>query len=77
MGRAYSLMDNKLFLIDKYIKTYLMFIDTCTLMHPEAKDFFSKVLVPKLEDYNSKYPKQKTGFYIINPVRRTAKQCVE
>ena len=30
------------------IKEYRIFVDTCALMHPKAKIFFSKILLPEL-----------------------------
>ena len=61
-------MVNKPSVISKYVERYLIFVDTCSLMHPEAEKFFNARLVPKIKQHNFKYPKNKTGFYIINNV---------
>jgi len=61
-------MVNNLSVISKYVERYLIFVDTSSLMHSEAEKFFNARLIPKIKHHNSKYPKNKTGFYIINNV---------
>jgi len=61
-------MVNKLPVISNFVQRYLIFVDTSSLMNPDAADFFNARLIPKINQHNSKYPKNKTGFYIIKNV---------
>ena len=61
-------MVNKLSVISKYVEQYLIFVDTCSLMHQNASEFFNARFNEKIKDYNSKHPDNKTGYYIIQHV---------
>ena len=40
-------------ILENYVKEYKIFIDTCSLLHPKAEEFWANI-IPYLEKYQTK-----------------------
>jgi|TARA_B110001454_G_scaffold79420_1_gene76710 hypothetical protein len=63
--------------VERFVKQYLIFVDSSSLMCSDAENFFNKKFIPVIKKYNSKYPKETTGFYVLKSVENELKKFTE